>query len=388
VFYLSYQHIHSPNNINSFNKEIIMKLECSSIKIKTSVLKVDKITGKNLTLPVLDSILLTAKGNTLKLRATNLSLGVEVEVPAKISKEGSVLIKGDVLSNIFNNLYQDEIIYLESINNNLSLKTKDINILLKCQSFEDFPTTPNVSGNNFKLSTKNFINGIRSVCYSSSVSDIKPEISSIFIYPENNDLVFVATDSFRLAEKRIKTKQIHEFSGILIPLKNISEIIKIFSDLDEDLIVCLNKNLISLSTGNIYLTSRVIDGNFPDYKQIIPKDPKTEVVVLKQDLLNALKIANVFSDKQNQINFKIKNKDKFFEINSKNSDVGENKTKITAAISGEDIEISFNYKYFLDCFQAINQDSLSLSFNQSNKPLIIKGIGDNTFIYLIMPMNK
>src|SRR3989304_2814061 len=365
-----------------------MKLECSIQKIKLAISRVEKITGKNLTLPVLDSILFISSGKSLKLRATNLSLGVEIEIPVKINKEGSVLIKGDILSNVFSNLYQDGIIYLENINNNLSIKTKDNNILLKCQPFEDFPTIPNISGDSFKLPIKKFIDGIKSVYYSSSVSDIKPEISSVFIYPEEDNLVFVATDSFRLAEKKIKTRQLYEFNGILMPFKNISEIIKIFSDLDEDLTVCLSKNLISLSTSGIYLTSRIIDGNFPDYKQIIPKTPTTEVVVLKQDLLNALKIANVFSDKQNQINFKIKNKDKFFEINSKNSDVGENKTKITAAISGEDIEISFNYKYFLDCFQAINQDSLSLSFNQSNKPLIIKGIGDNTFIYLIMPMNK
>lgn len=365
-----------------------MKLECSIDKIKNAIMKVEKITGKNLTLPVLDSILLISNGKSLKLRATNLSLGVEIEIPAKIIKEGSILIKGDVLSNIFNNLNQDNVISLENINNNLSLKTKDNNILLKCQPHEDFPTIPNITGDSFKIPAKKFIEGIRSVYYSSSVSDIKPEISSVFIYPEEDNLVFVATDSFRLAEKKIKTKQIHEFNSILIPLKNISEIIKLFSDIDEDLNICLNKNLISLSSNGIYLTSRIIDGNFPDYKQIIPKNPTSEVVVLKQDLLNSLKIANIFSDKFNQVNFKIKTKEKLFEINSQNSDVGENKTKISAAISGEDIEVSFNYKYFLDCFQSVNQDSLTLYFNQANKPLIIKGVGDNTFIYLIMPMNR
>ena len=365
-----------------------MKLECSIQKIKLAISRVEKITGKNLTLPVLDSILFISSGKSLKLRATNLSLGVEIEISAKIIKEGSVLIKGDILSNIFNNLYQDGVIQLENINNNLSLKTKDINILLKCQPFEDFPTIPNISGDSFKLPTKKFIDGIKSVYYSSSISDIKPEISSVFIYPEEDNLFFVATDSFRLAEKKIKIKEIHDFDGILIPFKNIPEIIKIFNDSNEDLNICLNKNLISISTSDIYLTSRVIDGNFPDYKQIIPKGATTEVVVLKQDLLNSLKIANIFSDKLNQINFKIKSKEKSFEISSQNSDIGENKIQINGAISGVDVEMGFNYKYFLDCFQSINQDSMVLSFDQANKPLTIKGVGDNTFIYLIMPMNK
>jgi DNA polymerase-3 subunit beta len=365
-----------------------MKLECQIQKIKSAILKVEKITGKNLTLPVLDSILFIASKNSLKLRATNLSLGVEVEIPSKITKEGSVLIKGDVLSNIFTNLYQNELVSLENINNNLLIKTKENTIFLKTQPFEDFPTIPNITGQSFKINTKKFIDGIKSVYYSSSFSDIKPEISSIFIYPENDNLIFVATDSFRLAEKKIKTKELHEFNGILIPFKNISEIMKIFNDLDEELNITLSKNIIALSAKDIYLTSRIIDGNFPDYKQIMPKTSTTEVVVLKQDLLNSLKISNIFSDSTNQITFKIKTKEKSFEINSQNSDIGENKTKIEAAISGEDVEIGFNYKYFLDCFQSLAQDSVSLQFNQTNKPLTIKGVGDNSFTYLIMPMNK
>src|SRR3989344_1073451 len=270
-----------------------MKLECSIEKIKNAILKVDKVTGKNLTLPALDSVLLICSGKSLKLRATNLSLGVEIEIPAKISKDGTVLVKGEVLSNIFGNLYQESQVSLESINNNLSLKTNNNNILIKCQPFDDFPTIPSVSGNSLKIPAKKFIDGIRSVYYSSAISDIKPEISSVYIYPEDDNLIFVATDSFRLAEKKIKTKQTHDFDGILIPFKNISEIIKLFGDVDEDLSVSLTKNLISISGGNIYLTSRIIDGNFPDYKQIIPKNHTTEATVLKQDLLNSLKIANI-----------------------------------------------------------------------------------------------
>jgi DNA polymerase-3 subunit beta len=365
-----------------------MKLECSIEKIKNAISKVDKITGKNLSLPVLDSILLIGAGKSLKLRATNLSLGVEIEIPAKITKEGRVLIKGDVLSNIFNNLPSSDVVLMENINDNLSIKTKNNNILIKCQPSEDFPTIPAVSGESFKVSSKKITDGIKSVYYSAAVSDIKPEISSIYIYPENDSLVFVATDSFRLAEKKIKVKEIYGFGGILIPFKNISETIKLFGDTEEDLSICLSKNMVSISNNNTYLTSRIIDGNFPDYKQIIPKNSTTEVVVLKQDLLNSLKIANIFSDKFNQVNFKIKPKEKTFEINSQNSDIGENSTKISAAISGEDTEISFNYKYFIESFQSINQDSITLYFNQSNKPLVMKGVGDNSFTYLIMPMNR
>ena len=228
---------------------------------------------------------------------------------------------------------------------------------------------------------------MKGVYYSASVSDIKPEIGSIYIYPEDDILVFVATDSFRLAEKKIKIKQELKFDGILIPLKNTLEIIRLFDGVTDDIKITLQKNQISLTTNNIYLTSRVVDGIFPDYKQIIPKEAKTQAVVLKQDFIGALKVANIFSDKFNQLMLTIKPKEKIFEIETKNSDIGENNSKISGALSGEEIIVNFNYKYILDCFQSITQDSLSLELNSSSRPMVIRGVGDSSFMYLIMPMN-
>ena len=152
--------------------------------------------------------------------------------------------------------------------------------------------------------------------------------------------------------------------------------------------VCFNKNQISFSSDGSYLTSRVIDGVFPDYRQIVPKEFTTEVVVLKQDLLNALKLSNVFSDKFNQVDLLIKPKEKIFELSSKNTDIGENKTYLDAVMSGDSVELSFNYKYFYDCFQSISTDSVSVKLNESSKPLVIGGASDNSFTYLIMPMNR
>ncbi|MFA6586137.1 MAG: DNA polymerase III subunit beta [Candidatus Paceibacterota bacterium] len=365
-----------------------MKLECGIEKLKNGILQVEKITGKNLTLPILNSILLIASGKSLKLRATNLSLGVEIEIPAKIEKEGIIAISGGTLAGIFSNVFQNENINLESEDGNLLIKTKKSRIKLKGQVHDDFPTIPLVEGKSFNIEAKKLIDGIKSVYYSSSVSDIKPEISSVFIHSNEDNLVFVSTDSFRLAEKKIKIKGIEEISGILIPFKNVPEILRIFGEIKDDIKVCFSKNQISFSSDGIYLTSRIIDGVFPDYRQIIPKEFKVEAIVLKQDLLNALKLSNIFSDKFNQINLKISAKEKVFELSSQNNDVGENKTFLDAALKGEDVTLGFNYKYFLDCFQSINTDSISIRLNQSSKPIVISGSSDNSFTYLIMPMNR
>jgi DNA polymerase-3 subunit beta len=365
-----------------------MKLECSIEKIKNAVSQTERITGRNLTLPVLGSVLLIASGKSIKFRATNLSLGIEIEIPAKIEKEGTLAISGSVLNAIFSNISQNENVHLENKDGNLLIRTKKSQIKLKSQPHDDFPTIPAVTGNSFEIESKKLIDGIKSVCYSSSISDIKPEISSVFIYTNEDSLVFVSTDSFRLAEKKIKTKGLGEISGILIPFKNISEILRVFGEFIGVIKVCFNKNQISFSSDNTYLTSRIIDGIFPDYRQIIPKDSLTEVVVLKQDLLNALKLSNVFSDKFNQVNLSVKPREKVFELSSANNDIGENKTNLDAVIKGENVELGFNYKYFLDCFQSISTDSVSIKFSGSSKPIVISPISDSSFTYLIMPMNR
>lgn len=365
-----------------------MKIECNIDKIKKALIQTERLTGKNLTLPVLGSVLFVAEGKTLKLRATNLNLGIETEIPAKIEREGILAVRGDILSSIFSILQGDFNVLFELINGNLSVKTKTSSIVLKSIPHEDFPTIPVVSGESFKIECNKFIEGVKSVYYSSSLSEIKPEIGSVYIYPEDDTLVFVSTDSFRLAEKRVKIKQKLSFGGLLIPFKNITEIIKIFDGLDGEMIVSLQKNQISFSFSNIYLTSRVVDGNFPDYKQIIPKNPTTQAIVLKQDFISSLKISNIFSDKFNQIVLNINPKEKIFEVESKNIDIGENITKLDGALNGEDVSVNFNYKYILDCFQSIGGDSLSLDLSGNNKPMIIRSVGDSSFMYLVMPMNK
>jgi DNA polymerase-3 subunit beta len=365
-----------------------MKIECGIEKIKNGISQAERVIGRNLTLPVLNSILLIASGKSLKLRATNLSLGIEIEIPAKVEKEGTIAISGVVLSNTFSNIFQNENIQLEDVEGNLLVKTKKNKIKLKGQPHEDFPTIPAVSGKNFKIESKKLIEGIKSVYYSSSPSDIKPEISSVYIYSNEDKLVFVSTDSFRLAEKKIKVKDLEEIEGILIPFKNVAEILRIFGELEEDIKVCFNKNQISFSSSNVYLTSRVIDGVFPDYRQIIPKESTTEAIVLKQELLNALKLSNIFSDKFNQVNVSIKPKEKIFELSSSNNDIGENKTYLDAAITGENVELGFNYKYFLDCFQSLSTDSISIKLGGATRPIVISPATDNSFTYLIMPMNR
>ncbi len=367
-----------------------MKVECVIEKLSKNILQAEKISGKNHSLSVINCILLEATKNSLIIRSTNLDLGIEITMPVKVVEEGSVAIPAGILGVFLSSIGGDKSVILSKEDNNLLVSTQKNSTHIKTHPVDDFPTIPTVDGvKSFEINPKDFVNGLKSVWYSSAVSSIKSELSSVYVYNDEDDnLIFVATDSFRLAEKKVRVKNIKDFGSLLIPFKNISEIIRVLETGSDLVKVNMEKNQISFSFDGVYLTSRVIDGVFPDYKQIIPKTNTTEVVMLKQDFVNSLKIANIFSNKLNQINIKAIPSKKVFELQTKNSDIGENTNNIDAVLNGEDIDINFNYKYIVDCLQSIDSDSVSLGFGGANKPVVIGGVSDKSFLYLVMPMNR
>lgn len=366
-----------------------MKIECVKEKLTKALSKAEKITSRNSTLPILSCFLLKAEKDTLIITATNLDLGIEIGIPVKVLEPGVIAIPAQIFSNFISNIFNDKNIILESDGTTIKISTEHTKTTIKTISTEDFPIIPKVNKNNsFSVGSNDFLKGLRSVYYAASISTIKPTLSSVYIYSEEDFLIFVATDSFRLAEKRIKLKKHNTFNQILIPLKNVSEIIRVFEDINDEILISIDINQISFEYNGIYLTSRVIDGIFPDYKQIIPKEHKTESTVLKYDLVNSLKMSNIFADKFSQVYMTLSEKPKLFEIKTKNVDIGENTSRLEAIIKGENVAMSFNYKYIIDCFQSIESDSISLQCVDSSKPMVIRGTSDKSYLYLVMPMNK
>jgi DNA polymerase-3 subunit beta len=366
-----------------------MKISCIREKLHNAVAQVEKVTGKNLTLPILGAILLEARAGKLTLRATNLNVGVEVTIPAKVESEGVVAVEGGILNNILNQIKKDKNIDLEAVEGNISITTPSSSMVVKSYPTDDFPTLPKVeTSDEFTISIQKFIESIKAVSYSAAVSDIKPEIASVYMYPNEGNLVFVATDSFRLAEKALKTKNLPDFSGVLIPIRNINDIVKVFGGEKGDMKCVIGENQIAFMSENVYMTSRLINGVFPDYRQIIPTEFSTEVTTLTSDLLQSLRVVDIFSDKFNQVDITMSPKDKKCVLASKNEDVGKNETVLDTAINGESMQTSINQKYLMDVFTSITTDSVALHFSEANKPLVVRGVGDATFTYLIMPMNR
>lgn len=367
-----------------------MKLEINKERFLEAIQKADRVASKSTTLPILSCLVLESKDNFLKVKSTNLDISLIINNSAKTQKEGVVAVPAQTIVSYISNLPKtDTVVNLEQKENLLHITTKSSDTTIKTQALDDFPEIiEKPSNDEITIKSEDFINGLNSVWYSSSVSSIKPELSSVYVYKDDDDLVFVATDSFRLAEKKVKVRNVDVFNDVLIPFKNVVEIIKIFNDIDEDLKMSLQEDQIILSSENIYLSSRIVDGSFPDYKQIIPKETKTEITLLKEDFIQGLRVSNIFSGKFNQVVFSIIPSDNIFEIHSTSNELGETKNIIKAKTKGENLRISFNNKYINDCFGSIKSETINIKFCGLDKPMIISGLNNDRFTYLVMPMNK
>ncbi len=366
-----------------------MNIELSLQQFIQGVSKAEKASGRNLTLPVLACLKLEAKENKLTLVGTNLNIGIETMLDAKVENEGVVIVSAQVLNQTVSQLKGESIkIYTEG--QLLVLETEQNTTKLHTQTADDFPVIPKtIEDHSLIVSIKSFIEGIRSVSYAAALSDIKPEISSVYMYTDDTNLIFVSTDSFRLAEKKI-VKVSGDCEGIILPIKNALDISRIISDDEEDekLYIGFSDNQIVLKTRNTYITSRLVQGSFPDYKRIIPVVFTTQARVLLNDFKKAMKITQLFTDKFHYIELQFSSEHNEIVCTSSNKDVGETSCKTPVSFTGNDCILSLNHRYIAECLGSFVDDTVVLQLEDVKKPLVIQGGHDTSFTYLIMPMSR
>lgn len=364
-----------------------MKFQAQSSHILPSAALASRFTGRG-SLPSLSTILIVADSNAVLLRATNLECGVEVSFPAKVTKSGTVAVSGAIFSGFMQN-NSGKMITVELVDTLLKLESDRAKASLKTVSSDDFPTLPRVSGDlSFTIKAPDLIRLLKSVSFCAATSTVKPELQGVYVTGGTGKLTAAATDSFRLAEKTVPLKSRGSIAPLIVPARNIVELTRILEGAVSDVVVYFNQNQLSTQIENVYYTTRLIDGSFPNYRQIIPKQFSTEAVVLREDFLQALKSLQLFSDKFLQTSLAGNPKQKTLELSSRNSDVGEEQVALPSAVSGEEVRMNFNSRYLADGASALSGESLRLSFSGAGKPLVIKDASDESYLYLAMPMNR
>ena len=247
-----------------------------------------------------------------------------------------------------------------------------------------------------EINSDPFSKGMAQVVDFSSISQTKPEISGIFFNLEKNVLKVVATDSFRLAEKTIQFKEnIKQPVSFIVPQRTIRELINITSDKEEKLKMYLSSNQVlfelpfpDADNPQIQLISRLIEGKYPNYQEIIPKQYETEVILSRDELINQIKTTSLFSGKTNEIKIKVNAKKNKMELFAQTSELGENKSEISVKVKGKDTETSFNFKFLLDGLMNIKSDEVIFGINGIEGPAVLKPVGDISYLYIVMPIKN
>lgn len=364
-----------------------MKINCLLQNLKDIIQIAERNTARNQTLPILNTIFIEASTGKIKIKATNLETAVEITLSGKIEENGSVAVPAKILSMFLSNI-NDNQITLESKKENLFIKSGKNQTLIKGLAVEDFPLLPNVEQmETFKIPAVELRSAISGVIIASSLSDMKPELSSMLFKVFRNTIKLAATDSFRLAEYTMVLKNIssEKMVSFLIPQRSVQEILKLINK-EEDITFSFSKNQLLVSLDNIRFISRLTDGVFPDYEQIIPKTFKITIIAKKTEFLSNLKLANVFVGKLSDINISFNGSKKSVIFQSSNQDTGEYSSEVVVSGEGDDVSVKFNVKYLIDGISQISNEYIIFNLNNSESPLLIQGKGNNSYLYLVMPM--
>ncbi len=351
----------------------------------------EKAVAENANLPILKNILLKTTDNKIQIVSTNLELAITKLISGKIIENGSLTIPFNTFYNIVNNTTHDRI-NLEKNNNNFIFKTDNYQAKIQGVAEDEFPIIPKLENTDHYLEMDPVIfkDALSRVIHAAQISEIRPEISGILFDFQMTILKLVATDSFRLAEKTLNSSQFkHNLTKnfrVIVPLKTVQELVRVFPN-DQNIKIYLDSNQILFRNNDIEVISRLIDGTYPDYEPILPKDIETELLVNRDHFINAIRLVNNFSGKTNDIRLAVRDDQKVLDVYSVNQFLGENNYLIPTKTTGSNFQdTAFNWRYLLDGLRAIGEENVFFGVNGNNRPAILKPIEDKSFFYVLMPI--
>lgn len=374
-----------------------MKLTLTQENLNFGLQITGHLVSRNVNLPILNNVLLEAKEGSLKLSSTNLEIGISCIVRGKIETDGAFTVEGRLLSEYVNLLKKDQVKIEMDKNEFLKVSCANSETKIKGLSSEDFPVIPKIEKEKpYTVNINNFKKALMQVIFAVSNSETRPEISGVlFVFnKEKGKLTLVGTDSYRLAEKTIELSDNVEEKEVIVPVKTLQELLRILNTVKEqsgaaeNMNLYISENQILFVYDNVELISRIIEGQYPDYKQIIPKETKTKVITSTSELAKTIKTVALFS--KNGI-FDINldfNPDQGLIVKSTNAQVGESTSVLDVAFEGEKNETVLNYRYLLDGLNNLDSEEVEISVVDNNIPCLMKPKDKKDYLYIVMPIKQ
>lgn len=382
-----------------------MKVICTQENFKKAVYSTERVVGKQITLPILENILLETESGMLKISATNLEIGVFLKIGAKIEKEGKITVPAKLLSSFINNLPSEGTITLLVDNQALNISCGSVEATIKGLLAQDFPIIPEMEGSFlFSFPAQEIRESIPRLISCASLDSTRPELSGVNMSFFDKEIHLAATDSFRLAESIVPIKKEKDLEytifkdknpSVIVPANTFVEVLRVISPETKEINVSVEESQIFFQVDNVRIVSRLINGKYPEYKQIMPSSFSTKVVMSKEELLRAVKIAGIFAkNKAGEVKFEIDPEKLETKVLSKTEDIGENRTVLQSEVTGPKQEVVFNPRYIADSLQSAPTEKVAILINNSSSPAVLRMVEgkDNkeikSYTHIIMPIKS
>lgn len=366
-----------------------MKFTSNKDNLSFGVQVVQRAVSSKNPLPVLSGILLNLKNGQLIFTATDLEMGIECSVPVDTGEEGGVVLPSRYFGEIVRKLPDVKIsLDVNKENNSTSIKYGQSEFNLLGLPADDFPILPSIDSESTLIIKKEiFKNMIKQVSFSVSSDDNRPVFTGILVEIENGSIRLIATDTHRLAYRsgKIENLDLSFSKSVIIPGKTLNELNRIMNSDSEEIKIAFGDNQIVFEMPGIRLISRLIEGQFPNYKQVIPQGCKTKIRIKTKELLEAAERASLLAKEGSNV-IKLNITSEKMIINSNSPEIGKIEEQINIEIEGEEAQIAFNSKYLIDVLKVIDVDEILLELTGSLSPGIIKPLEGEDYVYLILPI--
>jgi DNA polymerase-3 subunit beta len=363
-----------------------MKLSLTQENLSKALGSVGRIVSTRATLPVLSNVLLSTDGSRLRLSATNLEIGINYWIGSSIEKEGSVTVPARLLADFVASLPSGNI-KLESNGATLSIKAPNYESKINGIPADDFPTIPEIDNKPvLVVNSVQLKEALAQVVIAASVDEARPVLAGVLLYTDDEHLYVVATDSYRLAEKKLPLPDNTGEFKVIIPVRTMQELLKLISDVNEDVELYVDESQAMFRLGDVEIISRIVEGQFPPYQQIIPTEAKTSFDINTAEFSRLVKVASLFArESAGSIRMEIREEGEVALVSS-DSEIGGNKSSANCEVSGADGEISLNARYMQDALSVIKSKEVRFSMNDKLSACVLAPVDDDSYLHIVMPL--
>ena len=368
-----------------------MKLSVMQENLARGLQVVSRAVSTRSTLPVLNNVLLRTEEGGLKLTTTNLEIGITYWVSGKIDIGGSITVPARLLTDIVGGLPANERVDLElQAQETLHIKAGRFETHIKGIDAEEFPAIPTAGDRPTTRVAQNALReALDEVTFAAASDEARPILTGVLARFEGDQLTLAAADNYRIAVKTIKILDAVEETGVVVPARSLHELSRVLSETDDpiDIVLSPSRNQILFHLEGIDLVSRLIDGQFPNYQQVLPKSHTTTATVDRDQLLKAVRLAGLIaSSSANIVKLHIGKEAEAGITVSAAADVGDNRSEVEAQVEGDGTTIAFNAKYLLDVLQNVPAEQFSIELNGPLSPGVFRPVGDAQYVHVVMPV--